>query len=75
MALTLLSKDKKLLTSKEDRIDRWRTHFQEFLHPPENDHSQPIPSHNRSEPPFVYEDCNVAPPSREEIIHAIKTIE
>ena len=70
----LLSKDNKILTSKEDRIERWRTHFQELLHPLENDHSQPIPSHNSSEPPSVYEDCNITPPSREETIHAIKLL-
>ena len=28
---TLLSKDNKLLTSKEDRIERWLAHFQELL--------------------------------------------
>ena len=71
---TLLSKDNKLLTSKEDRIERWRAHFQELLHPSENDHSQPIPSHSSSESPSVYEDCNIAPPSREEIIHAVKLL-
>ncbi|XP_065565738.1 uncharacterized protein LOC136030597 [Artemia franciscana] len=52
---TLLSKDNKLLTSKEDRIERWRAHFQELLHQPENDHSQPIPSHSSSESPSLYE--------------------
>ena len=71
---TLLSKDNKLFTSKEDRIERWRTHFQELLHQPENDQSQPIPSHNSSESPSVYEYCNITPSSREEIIQNVKLL-
>ena len=71
---TLLSKDNKLLTSKEDGIEPQCTHFEKLLHPPENDHSQPTPSQNNSESPTVYEDHNIVPPSREEIIYAIKLL-
>ena len=60
---TLLRKDNKLLMVGEGAPS-----------PPENDHSQPIPSHNSSEPPSVYEDCNIAPLSGGEIIHAIKLL-
>ena len=65
---TLLSKDNKLLTSKEDRIERWRAQFQELLHPPENDHSQPIPPHSSSESPSGYEDYNIAPQTEKQLV-------
>ena len=68
-------KDGKILTSSEERIERWRVHFQELLRPEDNSNrKQPLtapqnPPHNQA-----YENVCTDPPSRDEVIKAIQVL-